>query len=319
MSDVSMPHRDHSHTPVMLNEAVDALLIGSSGTYLDGTFGGGGHARRILETGNPDARLVAVDADLDAVCRAEALKSELDDPARMVIIHSNLRDLERALDQRGIDRLDGALLDLGVSSYQLDTSERGFSFRHDAPLDMRFDQSSGASASTLLQSLAENEIADILFRYGDERRSRKIARDIVSARADRDAWTTKQLAELVEASIGRRPGSSIHPATRTFQALRIAVNDELAALSTALEAITSRLNPGARVVVIAFHSLEDRIVKRFMADAARDCICPPKQPICTCETVPRLKSIGKPRRASADEVDRNVRSRSSIMRIAEHV
>ncbi len=302
------------HVPVLLDEAIEALAVHPGGTWLDGTFGGGGHARRILRASEPDGALVAVDADIAAIHRAEELRASLDRPERVRILHTNLRELGAVLAGEGIDRLDGALLDLGVSSFQLDTPERGFAFRHDAPLDMRFDQTRGSSAADLLDTLSEAEIADILYRLGEERRSRRIAREIVGARGE--PWTTTRLAALVERTIGRKPGAH-HPATRTFQALRIAVNGELDALTPALDAIVDRLAPGGRLVVIAFHSLEDRIVKQYIADAARTCICPPEQPVCTCNVTPRLRRIGKPVRPSAAETGRNVRSRSSIMRVAE--
>lgn len=307
------------HRPVLLEQSIEALQITSGGIWLDGTFGGGGHSRRILQASAPDGRLIAVDADAAAIARAESLRLPLDDPGRMTVLHANLRDLGSELDTSGVEALDGALLDLGLSSFQLDTPERGFSFRFDAPLDMRFDQTRGPSAADLLQSLSEAEIADLIFQYGEERRSRKIARDIVAARTDGTVWTTGMLASLIERSIGRKPGAGIHPATRTFQALRIAVNTELDALETALEVITDRLRPGGRMAVIAFHSLEDRIVKRFIADASRTCICPPQQPVCTCEVTPRLKRVGKPVRPSEAEIGMNARSRSSIMRVAERV
>jgi 16S rRNA (cytosine1402-N4)-methyltransferase len=304
---------------VLLEEAIEALQILPGGTYLDGTFGGGGHSRRILEASAPDGCLVAVDADPAAIERAQALRASLALPDRLVILHTNLRDLDAALRGAGVERLDGGLLDLGLSSFQLDTPERGFSFRFDAPLDMRFDPTGGMSAGDLLDTLPEEQIADLIYTFGEERRSRKIARDIVAAREMGEPWTTGRLAALVERSIGRKPGSGIHPATRTFQALRIAVNGELDALVPALNAITDRLRPGGRLVVIAFHSLEDRIVKQFIADAARTCVCPPEQPVCTCNITPRLKRLGKPVRPAADEVGTNVRSRSSIMRVAERI
>lgn len=307
------------HTPVLLDEAIAALKLSPGGVYLDGTFGGGGHARRILDESAPDGRLVAVDADVAAIERANTMRASLDDPNRMIVVHANLRDLDAALRSNNVDRLDGAILDLGLSSFQLDTAERGFSFRFDAPLDMRFDQTRGPSAADLLDTLPEEEIADLIFRYGEERRSRKIAHDIVKARGDGTLWTTSMLAALVERSIGRKPGTGIHPATRTFQALRIAVNGELDAIEPALDAITDRLRPGGRLVVIAFHSLEDRIVKQFIIDAARTCVCPPEQPVCTCDTTPRLRRVGKPVKPSAAELDANVRSRSSIMRVAERL
>lgn len=314
MSDSHPSTMPGGHVPVLLDEAIAAMAITPGGTWLDGTFGGGGHARRILEASAPDGALVAVDADVAAIERAQSLRASLDRPERMRILHTNLRELDGALAGAGIDRLDGAMLDLGVSSFQLDTPDRGFAFRHDAPLDMRFDQTRGSSAADLLDTLAETEIADILYRFGEERRSWRIAREIVAARGE--PWTTARLAALVERAIGRKPGGH-HPATRTFQALRIAVNGELDALVPALDAIVDRLAPGGRLVVIAFHSLEDRIVKQYIADAARTCICPPEQPVCTCDVTPRLRRVGKPVRPSVSETDRNVRSRSSIMRVAE--
>lgn len=316
MSDVQSFTGAAGHVPVLLDEAIAALAVRSGGTWLDGTFGGGGHARRILEASAPDGILVAVDADRAAIQRAEDLRASLDRSERLRILHTNLGELDEALVDAGVERLDGALLDLGLSSFQLDTPDRGFSFRHDAPLDMRFDRGRGSSAADLLDTLTETEIADVLFRFGEERRSRPIARHIVAARGA--PWTTTRLAALVERVIGRRPGAH-HPATRTFQALRIAVNGELDALVPALDAIVGRLVPGGRLVVIAFHSLEDRIIKQYIADAARTCICPPEQPVCTCDVTPRLRRLGKPVRPSNAETERNVRSRSSIMRVAEAV
>lgn len=305
------------HVPVLLHEAVAALKVRDGGVYLDGTFGGGGHSRAILEAGGEHTRLVAIDADLDAIERARDLHRSLAASDRMTILHTNLRDLGTALDRAGVDALDGALLDLGLSSFQLDTPERGFSFRYGAPLDMRFDQSAGPSAADLLNTLPERDLANLLFEYGEERKSRRIAAAVLQAREPGVEWTTASLASLVERTIGRKPGAGIHPATRTFQALRIAVNGELDALAAALIAAVDRLVPGGRLVVIAFHSLEDRIVKRFVADESRDCVCPPSQPVCTCDVTPRLRKIGKPIRPSEEEAGTNVRSRSSIMRVAE--
>jgi len=305
------------HIPVLLDESIAALNVRDGGIFLDGTFGGGGHSRAILAAGGIDTRLVAVDADGDAIARARELQRSLARLDRMVILHTNLRDLASALDRAGIESIDGALLDLGLSSYQLDTPNRGFSFRFDAPLDMRFDQGTSPSAADLLATLPEQDLADVLYTYGEERKSRRIASAIMNAREEGREWTTGSLAELVERTIGRKPGTGIHPATRTFQALRIAVNGELDALPAALEAAVDRLAPGGRLVVISFHSLEDRIVKRFIADEGRSCICPPFQPVCTCDVAPRLRKIGKATRPSERESGTNIRSRSSIMRVAE--
>lgn len=307
------------HTPVLLAESIDALNVRDGGVYLDGTFGGGGHARAILAAGEESTHLVALDADLDAIERAHDLQATLHAPDRITVLHANLRDLASELTRVGVDTLDGALFDLGLSSFQLDSTERGFSFRFDAPLDMRFDQTSGESASDILNALPEQELADLLFTYGEERKSRRIAAAIVNARQEEQVWTTTTLATLVERTIGRKPGAGIHPATRTFQALRIAVNHELDALGVALDAAADRLTPGGRLVVIAFHSLEDRIVKRFIAEQERRCVCPPEQPVCTCHVTPRMRRIGKPIRPSSLETEKNPRSRSSIMRVAERL
>jgi 16S rRNA (cytosine1402-N4)-methyltransferase len=211
------------------------------------------------------------------------------------------------------------LLDLGLSSFQLDQEERGFSFRFDAPLDMRFDITRGMSAAALVNEADQDELARIMWEYGDERQSRRIAAAIVRERAGAPIRTTGELAQLIERVVGGRRNAQIHPATRTFQALRIAVNDELAALREVLAAAVNVLRPGGRLVVISFHSLEDRIVKRFIDDESRTCVCPPEQPVCTCDTIPRLAKIGKPVRPPEQEQQLNPRSRSAIMRIAERL
>lgn len=310
---------DVGHETVLLHEAVDALHPRRGGVYVDATFGGGGHTSYLLDVQPPVGRVLALDADAAAAERAERVQERLDDASRFSLHHTNFRNLANPVREAGFDLIDGVLFDLGVSSYQFDEGDRGFSFRFDAPLDMRFDRTSGRTAAEVINEDDATELARIFWEYGDERRSRQIASAIVRERDRTAIESTQQLAKLVERSVGGRRGASIHPATRTFQALRIAVNDELAALSDALESSVQVLAPGGRLVVISFHSLEDRIVKRFIEAKARTCVCPPDQPVCTCDTIPALVRIGKPIRPSTTETERNPRSRSAIMRVAERL
>ena len=299
-----------AHLPVMLNEAVQGLRVRSDGTYLDGTFGRGGHARAVLAQLGPAGRLLLMDRDPSAVAHA---REEFGGDARVAIRHGNFADLgEWDATAQG---LDGALLDLGVSSPQLDEAARGFSFRADAPLDMRMDTSSGISAAQFLASAEEKEIADVLWRYGEERMSRRIARAIVARRAEAPIARTLELADLVERTLGRREAGK-HPATRTFQALRIHVNGELDAVARGLRAATDRLKPGGRLAVISFHSLEDRAVKNFLRDEsqlppARRGLPPPPA------TTLRLKTIGGAQLPSDEEIEANPRARSAVLRVAE--
>lgn len=234
----------------------------------------------------------------------------------VIPIHDNFRNLAGIARERGIARVDGVLLDLGLSSFQLDQAERGFAFRFDGPLDMRFDPTQGISAADLVNHADADELADILSRFGEERQSRRIARSIIERRARQPFESTSDLAAVIERAVGGRRGKSIHPATRSFQALRIAVNGELAALSDVLSAAVDLLTPGGRLVVISFHSLEDRMVKQFMAEESRSCVCPPEVPVCVCDHSPRLDRIGRPIRPSDAEQHDNIRSRSAIMRVA---
>ena len=307
------------HVTVLLDEAVDALSLRPAGIYVDATFGGGGHARRILEHQPHVGRLIAVDADLAAGERATLLAASVPHGDRLTLVHANFRDLARVVEALGIEQVDGLLFDLGVSSYQFDEGDRGFSFRFDAPLDMRFDQSGGVTAADIVNTSDQRDLADLIWTYGDERQSRPIAAAIVRERVSGPILTTGQLAAVVERAVGGRRGRPTHPATRTFQALRIAVNGELNALESALAAAPGLLAPGGRLAVIAFHSLEDRIVKRFIEDQARTCVCPPDQPVCTCTTIPTLRKIGKPIRPGTTETDLNPRSRSAILRVAERL
>lgn len=272
----------------------------------------GGHAWGILQASHPDGLLLGIDLDAAALQIAEqTLKSF---QGRYWLVQGSYRDLLQYLAQLGWSSVDGVLLDLGVSSLQLDTPERGFSFRSGAPLDMRFDRRNPRTAADLVNNLSQEELANILYRYGEERFARQIARAIV---ASRPIQTTTQLADVVVQVVGRQSGG-IHPATRTFQALRIAVNDELGALEDFLPQATAALKPYGRLAIISFHSLEDRLVKTYFQNEARHCICPPKQPICTCGHRARLKVLTpKPVRPTAQEILQNPRARSARLRVAQ--
>ena len=308
-----------THVPVLLQEAVDALNTRPGGRYVDGTFGGGGHTRALLDDSSPGGVVLAIDLDPAAVNRARSLASERMYSGRLFVDHGSFADLAGFAAAHDLLPLDGVLLDLGLSSHQLDTPDRGFSFGADGLLDMRFDVSSGQPASDLINHLEEPALADIFWRFGEEPKSRRIARLITERRSSAPFETTTQLAAAVEAAIGGRRGARLHPATRTFQALRIAVNDELAALAQVLPMAAGALAPGGRLAVISFHSLEDRMVKHFMRTESASCICPPGQPICTCNHEPRLTVAGKPVRAREEEVTANPRSRSAILRVAERI
>jgi len=305
------------HVPVMLEQSLDGLHVRSDGTYLDGTFGRGGHARALLARLGPGGRLLLMDRDPAAVAVARAL---FGDDARVAIRHGSFADLaDWDAAQPG---LDGVLFDLGVSSPQLDDAARGFSFQADAPLDMRMDPSHGESAAQFLARAKEREIADVLWRLGEERHGRRIARAIVERRSIEPLQRTGELAELVTRTIGRRSdthkGGGKHPATRTFQALRIAVNGELDALERGLQGALARLRPGGRLVVISFHSLEDRIVKRFVRAESQAAPTrhglPPPAPVEL-----HLKPIGSAQFPDAQEVAANPRSRSAVLRVAERL
>jgi 16S rRNA (cytosine1402-N4)-methyltransferase len=306
------------HVTVLLQEAVDALQPRVGGTYIDGTFGGGGHSALLLQRLDGDATLYAIDADPAAIERAGMLAASPIGQG-VVPVHANFREMDDIVRRFGLQDVDGVLLDLGLSSFQLDQAERGFAFRFEGPLDMRFDPTRGQSAADLVNTLDTEDLARVLWQYGEESRSRQIARAIVSRRETRPIETTTDLATVVENAVGGRRGKAIHPATKTFQALRIAVNEELTALDAVLTSAIELLKPGGRIVVIAFHSLEDRIVKRTFAFESQTCICPPDQPVCTCDHSPRLRRIGKPVKPTNTEIDANPRSRSAIMRIAERV
>jgi len=298
-----------SHVPVLYQEILAGLRIKPGGRYIDGTVGRGGHARGILAASAPDGEILGIDADPMAV--AVACEQLAEFGKRVTLVQGNFADLEEVALRHRFCPVDGILLDLGLSSMQLEAAGRGFSFQLDGPLDMRFGPSQITTAADLVNTLSMEELADILFRYGEEPRARRIARAIV---AERPINTTEELAALVERTVGRR--RKLHPATRTFQALRMAVNEELECLAEALPQALRLLMPGGRLAIISFHSLEDRLVKQSFRNEARDCLCPPEVPVCICGHRAALGIVTKkPIRPSAEEVTANPRSRSAKLRI----
>ncbi|GAA5177945.1 16S rRNA (cytosine(1402)-N(4))-methyltransferase RsmH [Niveibacterium umoris] len=303
-----------AHVTVLLDEAVDALAVRPEGIYVDGTFGRGGHSGAILKRLGTAGRLIAFDRDPRAIEAGKAL-----DDSRLTLVHEPFSAFAEALDALGVAKVDGVLLDLGVSSPQLDDASRGMSFRFDAPLDMRMDTTRGETAAEWLARATVQEITEVVRGYGEERFAYQIAKALVAARAGQPVTTTRQLAALVEKVVRtREPGQ--HPATRTFQALRIHVNRELEELSLILPQCVDRLAAGGRIVVIAFHSLEDRIVKQFLRDASHPVEPPRGVPVRAADLpTPPMRLIGKPVRPGEAEVAANPRARSAIMRIAERV
>jgi 16S rRNA (cytosine1402-N4)-methyltransferase len=313
---------EHPHTPVLLRETLDGLKVADGGVYIDGTLGAGGHSEAILQAAN--ATVLGLDVDPSALEIAGARLKAYIDAGRLSLARSNFERMDEVAEAQGLAPVDGVLLDLGVSSMQLDRPERGFSFRADGPLDMRLDPNGPTTAADLVNQLPEGELADLIFKYGEEPASRRIARRIVEARDKGPITTTGQLEEIVYRAVGGRTAgrtrSTIHPATKTFQALRIAANRELEVLETGMSAAVRVLKPGGRLAVISFHSLEDRIVKLFIRQEQKGCVCPPEYPVCVCGRVPTLKPINsKPITADDEEAKRNPRSRSAKLRIAERI
>jgi 16S rRNA (cytosine1402-N4)-methyltransferase len=302
------------HVPVLAREVLRYLEPHHGGIYLDGTLGGGGHARLILEASSPDGLLVGLDRDAAAIAAAKANLADFGD--RAILRQGNFADMEDFLDHLGIADLDGVLFDLGVSSYQIDTPERGFSFQEEGLLDMRMNPHEGISAATVLAQAGAEDLQRIFREYGEERWAGRIAKAIVAARARAPIATTLQLADLVSRTVpGGRAPQRIHPATRIFQALRIYVNGELDNLRAGLDAAWRRLKEDGRLVVISFHSLEDRIVKQFFRKLATGCICPPRLAVCVCGQKPAVRIMTrKAIRADAMEVSHNPRSRSAVLR-----
>jgi 16S rRNA (cytosine1402-N4)-methyltransferase len=304
------------HVPVLLEESIAALAPRRGGRYVDGTVGGGGHAEAILERSSPDGRLLGLDLDPAALARARIRLSRFGD--RVSLIHSTYVSIETIARWEGFAPVDGILLDLGLSSDQLESSERGFGFRSPGPLDMRFDnRGNRPTAKSLVTTLSAGELTDILFRYGEEPRARPIARAIVESRRRQQIATTSDLASIVERATGHQRGR-IHPATKTFQAIRIAVNEELTSLEAVLPQAIELLGDGGRLALITFHSLEDRLVKRFFREQAATCVCPPGLPVCVCGKKARIHLINRRGvRASPEEIERNPRSRSALLRVVE--
>jgi 16S rRNA (cytosine1402-N4)-methyltransferase len=304
----------------MVEEVMAALSPVPGSLQIDATLGGGGHARRILEATSPDGRLLGLDADRAAIARAGARLADFG--KRATLRRSNFEELSAVAQETGFDRADGVLFDLGMSSNQLADTGRGFSFRAEGPLDMRFDTSRGQPAAQVVNELSERELRDVFRQYGEEPSAGRIARAIVERRRQAPIETAADLAAVVDQAAPTPPRGRrrVHPATRVFQALRIYVNRELETLPRALEAAVDVLRPGGRLAVISYHSLEDRIVKRFIASERRGCTCPPELPVCVCGRSPRLAPLGKqPQRPSAAEVARNPRSRSALLRSARRL
>ena len=305
------------HEPVLLQEVLQWINTRPDGVYCDGTLGGGGHSGAILKASGGTARLYGIDRDENAILAAS---ERLKDYPGFTAIRGNFHDAKKLLEEAGAEALDGALLDLGVSSPQLDTAERGFSYHEDAPLDMRMDQRQTMTAADFLNTADEREIMEVIRDYGEEKWAARIARIICEHRAEKPFETTFDLVHAVDAAIPKavRRKDDGHPARRTFQAIRIAVNDELKPLEQALKDLTDCLKPGGRICVITFHSLEDRIVKRCFKTLENPCICPPKAPICTCGRKPVVKVLaGGAVSPSKEEIERNPRSRSAKLRVAE--
>ncbi len=311
---------EEGHQPVLAEEVIKMLAPRPGSLHVDCTVGGGGHTERILEAASPDGRVLGLDADPAAIARVGERLVRFGD--RLVLRQANFRALGEVAPEAGFAAVDGILLDLGLSSFQLADAGRGFGFRAGGPLDMRFDPTRGEAASALLARLDETALADLFRRYGEEPHARRIARAITEARRTAPVDTAERLAEVVERAVPRRPGprGRIHPATRVFQALRIAVNGELDALELVLAAALDLLRPGGRLVVLSYHSLEDRLVKRFVAAERRGCVCPPSFPVCVCGRAPRLRPVGpRPAMPSEAEVAANPRARSARLRTAERL
>lgn len=311
---------EFKHYSVMLTECMDALKPESGGIFVDCTAGGGGHSLEIAKRLPEGSRLICLDRDDDAIAACTERLAQYKD--KCTIVKSNFTDIAAALDDLGIDKINGALWDLGVSSHQLDDAERGFSYMQDAPLDMRMDTSSPLSAKEVVNGYSEKDLARIISDYGEERFASKIAYNIVKARSEKEIETTSELVKLIESSIpsGMRRREAQHPAKRTFQAIRIEVNSELSAIRPSIEAAVDRMAPGGRIAVITFHSGEDRIVKQTMVHLADPCECPKSFPVCVCGKRPQIKLLGKkPTLPSDEELIENPRSRSAKLRAAEKI
>lgn len=305
---------EFKHIPVLFNETIDALRVRPDGIYVDCTAGGGGHCAAVAER-LTTGRIIAIDQDPEAI---ENLRERFKDNSRVTIVHDNFVNILQILESLGIDGVDGIMADLGVSSHQLDTDERGFSFHKDAPLDMRMSME-GMSAADLVNAASQSELQKIIYTYGEEKFAPSIARNIVKAREQKPIETTFELVDIIKASMPMKAKRDGHPARRTFQALRIEVNGELDKLERALDDMFEALNPSGRIAIITFHSLEDRIVKRKFNKLCEGCICPPEFPVCVCGRKPRGKLPFKSKAPTQDEVGENFRAHSARLRAIEKI
>lgn len=312
---------EFEHKPIMLEECIEFLNIRQDGTYIDGTLGGAGHSSEILKRLGPKGLLIGIDQDKNAIEAARKKLISTDTRGQFAIEHTNFENIKQVIEKYKRDSVDGVLLDLGVSSHQLDEGERGFSYQHDAPLDMRMDRSQSLDAHTVVNTWSREKLARIIKEYGEEKWSARIAEFIVRSREAQPINTTGELVEIIKAAIpaaARREGP--HPAKRTFQAIRIAVNRELEVLENLLKQVVELLSPGGRLVIITFHSLEDRIVKKSFQEQAQGCICPRDFPQCVCGFKPKLKIITrKPVTSTDEELVDNPRARSAKLRVAERL
>ena len=308
---------DFKHVSVLLNETIEGLNIKPDGIYVDGTLGGGGHAYEVLKRLSPKGRLIGIDQDGEALRAADQRLKEFGE--QVTLVRDNYCEIDRVLESLGIEKVDGILLDIGVSSYQLDNLERGFSYKSDAPLDMRMDTRQSLTAADVVNTYSENELFTIIKDYGEERFARNIAKKIVHAREDRPLETTQELSEIIQSAIPMKAkAKGGHPAKKTFQAIRIEVNRELAVLKESIDKMIERLNPGGRICIITFHSLEDRIVKTKFRENENPCTCPPDFPVCVCGKKSKGRVITrKPIVPSEDEIAVNKRAKSSKLRIFE--
>ncbi len=308
---------DFKHVSVLLNETIEGLNIKPDGIYVDGTLGGGGHAYEVLKRLSPKGRLIGIDQDGEALRAADQRLKEFGE--QVTLARDNYCEIDRVLESLGIEKVDGILLDIGVSSYQLDNLERGFSYKSDAPLDMRMDTRQSLTAADVVNSYSENELFTIIKDYGEERFARNIAKKIVQSREDKPLETTQELSEIIQSAIPMKAkAKGGHPAKKTFQAIRIEVNRELAVLKESIDKMIERLNPGGRICIITFHSLEDRIVKTKFRENENPCTCPPDFPVCVCGKKSKGRVITrKPIVPSEDEIAVNKRAKSSKLRIFE--
>lgn len=304
------------HISVLMEETINALVTNIDGVYVDCTLGGSGHAQRVIERLSEKGRFIGIDQDPAAIMAAKERLAGA--KCRIDIINSNFKELETVLANLGVEKIDGVLFDLGVSSHQLDVAERGFSYMQDAPLDMRMNTKAPLSAFEVVNTYDEEELTNIIYNYGEERWAKRIVKFIVEARANAPINTTGELVDLIKKAIpaaARQEGG--HPAKRTFQAIRIEVNNELGILKDTFECAVKHLNTGGRLCIITFHSLEDRIAKRTLQALSKHCICPPRLPVCICNHKAQIKVVGKPMVATVDELDKNPRARSAKLRVAE--